>query len=120
MSLIPARSHTLAKIDHEIISTAILLSTANSRRDVVSYKRKYVHEVLVNCLDKLSQACSGKSVVRLKYRADMTIAVDWDVKTKTKINKTKTIKKTYHLVWTATFFYEDFKGCVCLVIGGSM
>ena len=49
---IPARSHTFAEIDHEIISTAILLPSADSRRVVVSYKRKYmyatVHEVLVN------------------------------------------------------------------------
>ena len=42
-SSIPARSHTFVEIDHEIIST------------VVSYKRKYVHEVLVNCLFKLAQ-----------------------------------------------------------------
>ena len=42
-------------IDHEIISTVILLSSADSRRDVVSYKPKYVHKVLVNCLAKLAQ-----------------------------------------------------------------
>ena len=44
-SLIPARSHTFVEIDHEIISTAILLPSANSRRVVVSYKQKYVHKV---------------------------------------------------------------------------
>ena len=44
------------EIDHEIISTVILLPSADhSRRVVVSYKRKYVHEVLVNCLFKLAQ-----------------------------------------------------------------
>ena len=37
---------------HEIISTVILLP---SRRVVVSYKGKYVHEVLVYCLVKLAQ-----------------------------------------------------------------
>ena len=47
--LIPAQSHTFMKIDHEIISTDILLPSADSRRVVVSYKRKYVHEVLGNC-----------------------------------------------------------------------
>ena len=47
-SLIPAKSHTLVEIDHAIISTAILLPTADSRRVVVSYKQKYAHEVLVN------------------------------------------------------------------------
>ena len=33
--------------------------TADSRRVVVSYKRKYVHEVLVNCLFKLAQEKCG-------------------------------------------------------------
>ena len=52
-SLIPARSHTFVEIDHEIISTVILLPSADSsRRAVVSYKRKYVHELLVNRLFK--------------------------------------------------------------------
>ena len=83
-SLIPARWHTFVEIDHEIISTAILLPSANSRRVVVNYKWKYVHEVLVNCLDKLAQE---KSVVRWTDRPDMTmIAVDWDVKNQTKAN----------------------------------
>ena len=54
-SSIRARSHTFAEIDHEIISTAILLPSADSRRIVVSYKQKYVHKVLVNCLVKLAQ-----------------------------------------------------------------
>ena len=51
--LIPVRSDTLAETDHKIISTAILFSSADSRRAVVSYKRKYVHELLVNHLVKL-------------------------------------------------------------------
>ena len=37
-SSITARSHTLMEIDHEIISTVILLPSADSRRVVVSYK----------------------------------------------------------------------------------
>ena len=53
-SSIRAQSHTFVEIDHEIISTAILLSSSDSRRVVVSYKRKYVHKVLVNCLVKLA------------------------------------------------------------------
>ena len=48
-------------IDHEIISSAILLPSADSGRVVVSYKRKYVHKVLLNHLDKLAQE---KSVSR--------------------------------------------------------
>ena len=52
----PGRSHTFMEIDHEIISTVILLSSADhSRRVVVSYKLKYMHEVLVNSLFKLAQ-----------------------------------------------------------------
>ena len=60
-SSIPCQSHTFTEIDHEIISTAVLLPSTDSRRVVVSYKRKYVHEVLVNHLAKLSE---GKNVVR--------------------------------------------------------
>ena len=55
VSSIPAQSHTFVEIDHEKISTAILLPSAGSRRAVVSYKQKYVHEVLVNRLVKLAQ-----------------------------------------------------------------
>ena len=62
VSSIPAQSHTLVEIDYEIISTVILpLPLNHSRRIVVSYKRKYVQEVLFNCLFKLAQE---KSVVR--------------------------------------------------------
>ena len=51
-SSIPARYHTFVEIDHEIISTDILLPSADSRRVVVSDKGKQVREVL--------QACPGK------------------------------------------------------------
>ena len=47
------------EINHEIISTAILLPSADSRRVVVSYKRKYVHEVLVTFLVKPAQKKCG-------------------------------------------------------------
>ena len=40
-----------------------------------SYKQKYVHKVLVNCLDKLAQE---KSVVIRTDHPDMPIAVDWN------------------------------------------
>ena len=66
-------SHTFVDIDQEIISTAILLPSAVSRR-VVNYKWKYVyvHEVLVNRLVKLAQQ---KSVVMWTDHPEMTIAV---------------------------------------------
>ena len=51
-SSIQARSHTFVEIDHEIISTTTLLPSVDSRRVVVSYKRKYVHKVPVNPLVK--------------------------------------------------------------------
>ena len=55
-SSIPARSHTFVETDHEIISTVICSLLLNhSRRVVVSYKRKYMHEVMVTCLFKLAQ-----------------------------------------------------------------
>ena len=60
-SSILARSHTFEEIDHEIISTAILLPSVELRKFVVSYKRKYVQEVLVKSFVKLAQE---KSVVR--------------------------------------------------------
>ena len=67
-SLIPAQSYTFAEIDHEIISTAILLTSADSKR--------------------VSKACPWKNVVRWTDRLNMIIAVDWDVKNQTKQNKT--------------------------------
>ena len=55
-SSILARSHTFVEIDYDIISTVFsYLPLNHSRRIVVSYKRKYVHKVLVNCLFKLAQ-----------------------------------------------------------------
>ena len=55
-SSIPDRSHTFVEIDHELISTAILLPSAGSRRVAVSYKQKYepVHEEMVNCLKSVT------------------------------------------------------------------
>ena len=44
------------EIEHEIISAVILLlPLIHSRRVVVSYKRKYVHKLLVNRLFKPAQ-----------------------------------------------------------------
>ena len=100
MSLIQARSHTFMEIDHETISSVILLPSTDSRRVVVSYKRKYVHEVLLNYIVKLAQEKSG---VRWSDRPDMTIAVDWDVKNQTKH------KTSYAAIKLATIFYPPTK-----------
>ena len=50
-----AQSNTFVEIDHEIISKTILLSSADLRSVVVCYKRKYLHEVLINRSVKLAQ-----------------------------------------------------------------
>ena len=57
------------------LATYIRFSFRFSRRAVVSYWRKYVHEVLVNRLGGLS--LPRKSVVRLTGRPDMTL-VCWN------------------------------------------
>ena len=49
MSSILAQSHTFVEVEHEIISTAILVPSADSRGAVVCYKQRYAHEVLYNC-----------------------------------------------------------------------
>ena len=74
--------------NHEIISKPIVLPSADSRRVVVSYKRKYVHKVLVNRLVKLAQEkCMNKST----DSPNMTISVDWDIKHQNK--QAKLLKK---------------------------
>ena len=56
MSSIPARFHTFAEIDHEIISMAILLpSTDSFKKGCCQLQAKYVHKVLVNTFFKLAQ-----------------------------------------------------------------
>ena len=72
---------------------------------VVSCKRKYVHEVLVNRLVKLTQ---GKSVVRLTDRADMTIAVDWDVKHQTKQTNRCISSKNSFTTWTKLIYISNY------------
>ena len=56
-SLIPVRSHTFVEILHEMILlwSFSSLPLIHSRMAVVSYKRKYVHELLVNRLFKPAQ-----------------------------------------------------------------
>ena len=73
-SSIPARSHTFVEIDHEIISTFILLPSAKSfMKGCCQLQAKVCARLLVNCLFKLAQE---KSVVSWTDRPAMTIAVD--------------------------------------------
>ena len=61
-SSIPARSHTFVEIDHEIISTVILLPSAESfMKGCCQLQAKVCVRLLVNCLFKLAQE---KHVVR--------------------------------------------------------
>ena len=70
-SSIPARSHTFVEIDHEIISTIILLPSAESfMKGCCQLQAKVYARLLVNCLFKLAQE---KSVVRRTDRPAMTI-----------------------------------------------
>ena len=58
VSSIPAWYHTFVKIDHEIISTVILLPSADSfKKGCCQLQAKYEHK-------PLAQACPGKSVVK--------------------------------------------------------
>ena len=55
-SSIPAQSHTFVEIDHEIISTVILLPSADSfKKGCCQLQEKYVHKLLVNRLFKPAQ-----------------------------------------------------------------
>ena len=61
-SSIAARSHTFVEIDHEIISTVILLPSAESfMKGCCQLQAKVCARLLVNCLFELAQE---KSVVR--------------------------------------------------------
>ena len=76
---------TFVEIDHEIISTAILLlPLIHSRRVVVSYKRKHVHEILVNRLFKPAQekVWLGELTV-----SQWPLLLTWDVKQQKQTNK---------------------------------
>ena len=61
-SSIPARCHTLVEIDHEIISTVILLPSADSFKKCCCQLQEKVCALITGV--PLDQACPGKSVVR--------------------------------------------------------
>ena len=78
VSLILAQSHTFTEIDHEIISSAILLPSFDSRRVVVSYK----------CTRESMCTKYWSSLPKQKVRlGEVTLPVDWDVKNQTKQTK---------------------------------
>ena len=76
--------------------------SADLRRAFVSYWRKYVHEVLVNCLGGLS--LPRKSVVRLTDRHDTTLDVYRGHKTTTQQHTTSlSIFLSVLLYWNIRF-----------------
>ena len=62
-----------SRVRYPVRLHTIVSPSADSRRAVVSYWRKYVHEELVNRLKGLS--LPRESVVKLNDRRDMTIDV---------------------------------------------
>ena len=83
-SSIPARSHTFVEIDREIISTVILLPSADSfKKGCCQVQAKVCAQINGQ---PLAQACPGKSVIKSTDRPAMTIAVDMGRKA-TKTNK---------------------------------
>ena len=61
-SSIPARSHTFVEIDHEMISTVILLPSADSfKKGCCQLQAKVCAQITGK---PLVQACPGKRVVR--------------------------------------------------------
>ena len=61
------------RVRYPVWQHTIVSPSAFSRKAVVSYWRKYVHKVLVNCIGGLS--LPRKRVVRLTDRPDMTLDV---------------------------------------------
>ena len=80
----------------------------DSKRVVVSYRQKYVHKVLVNCLVKHAQE---KREVRWIDRPDMSIAVDWDEKNQPKQTKLVVCHEVYtdhvDIITKSKFFHAE-------------
>ena len=86
---------------HTFVSPSAFL-----RRAVVSYWRKYVHEVLVNRLGGLS--LPRKSVVRLTDRPDMTLDVTVDVKQQCNNSNNKSILALAAILFIRAESFEQF------------
>ena len=82
---IPTRSCTFVEVDHEIISTVILLPSAELfKKDCCQLQAKVCAQSTGQLLVK---ACPGKSVVMGTGRPAMTIAVDFGRKATKQTNK---------------------------------
>ena len=94
------------EIGHGIISTAILpLPLIQEVQLSITGERM---KALVNRFNR-SKLAHGKSVVRLTVRLDMTIAIDWDVKSQNnKNNNVISRKPKVHLIISQVvkYFFE--------------
>ena len=99
-SSIPARSHTFVEIDHEIISTVILLPSAESfMKGCCQLQAKVCARLLVNCLFKLAQEICVVTCRWTDHPA-MTIAVDLGRKaTKTNKQSNENLTECAPCVW---------------------
>ena len=79
----------MSRVRYPVRPDTFVSPSAGSRRAVVSYWRKNVHEVLVN---RLGLSLPRKSVARLTDRPDMTIDVYRGQETTTQHNVTGEIK----------------------------
>ena len=80
------------------LATYFLSPSADSRGAVVSYWRKYVHKVLVNCLGGLS--LPGTSVVRLTDRPNMALDVYRGRKTTTQQQQQQNLRLSHPWNWS--------------------
>ena len=101
---LPGRVSQGSWVRYPVWQHTFVSPSAFSRRAVVSYWRKYVHEVLVNRLG--GPSLPRKSVVRLTDRPDMTLDVYRGRKTKIQQQEQQKTNYKYqleiHLKWNWT------------------
>ena len=103
-SSIPVRSHTFVEIDHEIISTVILLPSADLFKKGCCQLQAKVCARITGY--PLVQACPGKSVVRWTDRPAMTIAVDLGRKaTKQTKKNPDQARQMFVWIWSGSKFF---------------
>ena len=102
----------------EVLGSIPGLATTDSRRAVVSYWRKYVHEILVNRLGGLS--LPRKSVVRLTDRPDMTLDAYRGRKQQQHNNNNNDVKATPYIKKKLKKMLSVFSYTISLILSGWM
>ena len=103
-SSIPTGSHTFVENDHEIISTVIILSSADSFKKGCCQLQTKVCARITGY--PLVQACPGKSVVKRIDRPAVTVAVDLGRKA------TKQNKQTYNIIHIVAASYPRLSNLI--------